>query len=245
MSKPALTFRRNWIRTNDILLPKQALYQAELHAANSICQISMLLPALSGTHWQLTCPGTGATRFSIKPTKNNGVSALRFLVDPPGVEPAHPQHRFCLPIGCSGFPPSVYTHLISELSAYCVGLRQALAFTSPSLFSSTRRTRTGRLPKEHPTTSFGFYYKGRQRRNIAMPLPFRTEPIFASGRFATLPLAIRSGAKIKSFVDRVFTCIARGVLSSLPGCLHYTAAAGVLSTPDINRCSFRRPLRAR
>lgn len=120
---------------------------------------------------------------------------MRFLVDPPGVEPAHPQHRFCLPIGCSGFPPSVYTHLISELSAYCVGLRQALAFTSPSLFSSTRRTRTGRLPKEHPTTSFGFYYKGRQRRNIAMPLPFRTEPTFTSGKFATLPPAIRSGAK--------------------------------------------------
>lgn len=57
-----------------------------------------------------------------------------FLVDPPGVEPAHPQHRFCLPIGCGGFPPSVYTHLISELSAYCVGLRQARAFTSPKFF---------------------------------------------------------------------------------------------------------------
>ena len=61
--------------------------------------------------------------------------------------------------------------------------------------SSTRRDRTGRLPKEHPTTSFGFYYKGRQHRNIAMLLPFRTEPTFASGKFATLPPAIRSGAK--------------------------------------------------
>lgn len=59
---------------------------------------------------------------------------LKFLVDPPGVEPAHPQHRFCLPIGCGGFPPSVYTHLISELSAYCVGLRQARAFTSPKFW---------------------------------------------------------------------------------------------------------------
>lgn len=123
------------------------------------------------------------------------MGALRFLMDLPGVEPAHPQHRFCLPIGCSGSPPSVYTHLISELSAYCVGLRQAHAFASPRFFSSTRRDRTGRLPEEHPTTSFGFYYKGRQRRNIAMPLPFRTEPTFASGKFATLPPAIRSGAK--------------------------------------------------
>lgn len=69
----------------------------------------------------------------------SGISACsfrrpEFLVDPPGVEPAHPQHRFCLPIGCGGFPPSVYTHLISELSAYCVGLRQARAFTSPKFF---------------------------------------------------------------------------------------------------------------
>lgn len=61
---------------------------------------------------------------------------LKFLVDPPGVEPAHPQHRFCLPIGCGGFPPSVYTHLISELSAYCVGLRQARAFTSPKFWAA-------------------------------------------------------------------------------------------------------------
>ena len=62
---------------------------------------------------------------------------LNFLVDPPGVEPAHPQHRFCLPIGRSGFPPSVYTHLISELSAYCVGLRQARAFTSPKSLAAS------------------------------------------------------------------------------------------------------------
>lgn len=97
-------------------------------------------------------------------------------------------------------------------------------------FNGTRRTRTGRLPKEHPTTSFGFYYKGRQHRNIAMPLPFRTEPTFTSCRFATLPPAIRSGTKIKSYQGRIFTYIARGVLSSLPGCLHHSAAAGVLNT---------------
>lgn len=66
------------------------------------------------------------------------------------------------------------------------------------IFNSTRRARTGRLPKEHPTTNFGFYYKGRQHRNIAMPLPFGTEPTFASGRFATLPPAIRPGAKSKN-----------------------------------------------
>lgn len=57
-------------------------------------------------------------------------------MDLPGVEPAHPQHRFCLPIGCSGLPPSVYTHLISELSAYCVGLRQAHAFASPRFLAA-------------------------------------------------------------------------------------------------------------
>lgn len=121
-----------------------------------------LSPALPAECY-LSLPGclhhTAAAGF----LNTNGISARlfrrpEFLVDPPGVEPAHPQHRFCLPIGCSGFPPSVYTHLISELSAYCVGLRQARAFTSPKFFLAASsqprrgrsRTRTDNLRAETP-----------------------------------------------------------------------------------------------
>lgn len=104
---------------------------------------------LSGQGLHLHCPRSAVfpagmfTPYCCRRSPKHGdltgpacLDDLNFLVDPPGVEPAHPQHRFCLPIGCSGFPPSVYTHLISELSAYCVGLRQARAFTSPKFWAA-------------------------------------------------------------------------------------------------------------
>ena len=109
--------------------PPQGLHSKSYQGRNYTCIARGVLFSLPGGIHQsaagfLSASGISACSFR-RP---------EFLVDPPGVEPAHPQHRFCLPIGCGGFPPSVYTHLISELSAYCVGLRQARAFTSPKFF---------------------------------------------------------------------------------------------------------------
>lgn len=67
-----------------------------------------------------------------------------------------------------------------------------------------------------------------------------TEPIRSSANGCQVYAFPPQGLHSKSYQGRNYTCIARGVLFSLPGGIHQSAA-GFLSASGISACSFRRP----
>lgn len=67
-----------------------------------------------------------------------------------------------------------------------------------------------------------------------------TEPIRSSANGCQVYAFPPQGLHSKSYQGRTHTCIARGVLFSLPGGIHQSAA-GFLSASGISAYSFRRP----